>query len=172
MFGLFKKSVPTAVNNFSSLIGNGVIVGEISANGSIRIDGVSGSVIRHGGKEVTVVVSKTGIVTGDIVADIVIIEGRVDGNIKAKQVCFHSTANLSAGKSIEYDTLQVNPGAWIDGLVLTKMRSESAIAYTMVATVDDIEGLVDLAYEDKNPIPKGPENIILKEHEELPAKQT
>ncbi len=169
MFNFFKKSVPTSINNFSSLIGEGVIAGEISAKGSIRVDGTCGTISGNGSKPVTVVVSKTGIVTGDITCDVAIIEGQVDGNVKAKQVCFHPTAKLSVGTSIIYDTLQVMPGAWIDGLILTKMKSESAFAFTVTAKIESFEGK-DPIVTLESTIPEGPQNIILKEHQELPKQ--
>lgn len=66
-----------------SVIGAGTeITGEISMRGDFRIEGsIEGSVSTRG----EVVISDRGSVKGEIEADIVVIEGRVEGAVRARQ---------------------------------------------------------------------------------------
>jgi cytoskeletal protein CcmA (bactofilin family) len=127
MFGFGKPKVITSVNHFDSLIAPSMtIAGPVGFDGTLKIAGrVEGNITgADGGKsKTTVMVEKGGCVTGDIVADTVIIHGEVCGNISANSVCLASTAKLpSNAQIITYNVLQIDPGAMIRD---TKIKAKS-----------------------------------------------
>ena len=126
LFG--KNSITTEVNHFSSLVGEGMLVnGPVSFASTLKVDGkVCGNVI--GDDKSILYVGRGAAVVGDIQCDVVIIEGTVSGTIKAREVCFHDTANFG-GEFVEYEIIKVAPGAVLHNAKLIKSsldQSETA----------------------------------------------
>lgn len=124
MFSFLKRNkITSAVNSFTSLIGSDTTVsGPISIKGSIQVNGyVDGSITSEGapGKTI-VVVSSTGHINGDISCDIMILEGHVHGNIKAREVCIHPSATFEQGHNIEYEIIQIMPGANVEAKLMKR----------------------------------------------------
>ena len=121
MIAIFKRKpkVTTSISHFDSLISLGnTINGPISFVGALEIAGeVNGkvSLTRVGNKADIVVVSSTGKVSGDIIANSVIVNGTVEGNIKADSICLGPTANVIG--NLTYIMLQVAPGATLSGML-------------------------------------------------------
>jgi len=76
----FKNDSPEAI---SSIIGLEMTVnGDISFKGKMKVDGkIIGNV-----KGEHLILSNTGVITGDVDTDIFICQGRVDGNVKVKKL--------------------------------------------------------------------------------------
>lgn len=77
----------------TTMIGDGVeLDGDFSAPGSVRIDGkVNGNVFVAG----TLIVGSTGVITGDVTADTVVMGGEIVGNVEAaKRAELTGTAKL------------------------------------------------------------------------------
>ena len=129
LFNFFKRNkITSTVNSFTSLIGSDTSVrGPISIKGSIQINGyVDGSILSDVGPGKTVVVvSSTGHVNGDIECDIMILEGHVHGNIKAREVCIHPSASFEQGHDIEYEIIQIMPGANVEAKLMKRLTVQN-----------------------------------------------
>jgi cytoskeletal protein CcmA (bactofilin family) len=85
------------------------LTGEIAFRGKARIDGtIEGNIDGE-----HLVLSETGVIKGDIVAETCNCFGRVEGNIKAEMLTARKNCRIS-GK-IEAQSLTVEPGATITG---------------------------------------------------------
>lgn len=119
MFGIGKsKGTPLVVQQekFDTLIGRQTeIHGRLKVSDSIRIDGrVVGNIESVADRPVTVVVSPTGQVQGDIVAHRVVVAGTVSGYIQALERVELHQGSLIQG-DIRYGSLAVEHGARILG---------------------------------------------------------
>lgn len=98
--------------NGATLISSGTILkGDLSSNNDLRIDG---TVIGNISSSAKIIVGSSGVVEGDISGNQADIVGKVEGNVRAKELlqlrgeCM-VTGNLYAGK------LQVEPTATFNG---------------------------------------------------------
>ncbi len=122
MFGKKKNpGTPLVLSQekFDTLIGrHAEFEGHLRLNESVRIDGrVLGHVLSTSEQPVSVVVGPTGEVVGDVVAQRVIVAGKVSGNIHA-----HDRIELHAGcfvqGDLKYLSIAVEHGARVQGLLL------------------------------------------------------
>lgn len=135
-----KPKIVKSINHFDSLISADTTCnGGLLFTGSLKITGtVLGGVIGRTGdfnkKANTVSVDVNGMVVGDILADNVIVEGTVEGNIVAKSVALGPTAKIKGKFEIHYDLLQIEPGAEVVGvLVQNKPKQKAELAAVPVA---------------------------------------
>ena len=120
-----KKSM--AFSNNHTLISRAAkIVGDLYFSGDLQIEGkVCGNVIAEGGKDAKLVVAETGVVEGDIHAPIVVINGKVVGDI-------HSTKHIElAAKaivegSVHYQLIEMVKGSQINGNLIAQHPSDAA----------------------------------------------
>jgi cytoskeletal protein CcmA (bactofilin family) len=119
MFG--KKKQPP----IKSLIAQGTrIDGNVSFADGMRIDGeVNGDVVAQEGATL-LVVSETAQIQGSLVADHIIINGRVEGPVKASDLLELQPKAQIVG-NVQYAALEMHQGAVIAGL-LQPMGQESA----------------------------------------------
>lgn len=122
MFGK-KKNNPTPLvltqEKFDTLIGrHAEFEGNLRLNESVRIDGkVFGNVQCVSDQPVSVVVGATGEVVGDVIAQRVIVAGRVSGNIHAlDRVELHAGCFVQG--DLKYVSIAVEHGARVQGLLL------------------------------------------------------
>ena len=115
----FKKSNPgpqleVDADNIaiSSVVGKGMtLIGDISFTGKLRMDGkVEGNV-----KGEHLILGETGSITGDIEIDTCSCQGRVNGNIKAKDLSVVKGCRIDG--NVETVNLAVEPGAFLNGEV-------------------------------------------------------
>lgn len=130
MFGKKKNpGTPLVLSQekFDTLIGRHTeFEGSLRLNESIRIDGrVVGHVNSSSDQQVSVVVGPSGEVVGDIVAQRVIVAGKVAGNI-----CAHDRVELHAGcfvqGDLKYASIAIEHGARVQGLLLQVDSAEGA----------------------------------------------
>ena len=97
------KSTPTIIAHDLKIEGN------ITGSGVVEIEGhVKGNVHCN-----IIALREGGFVEGSIVAESLSIMGRFEGTIKTKNINISSKAQVSG--EIEYDSLAVEDGAYIDG---------------------------------------------------------
>ena len=128
---VFKKSqsikfLQPTMESFETIVGPATEVhGRIVANESLRIDGrVIGNIESRQGKNVSIALGRTGMVQGDINAFRVLVAGRVEGNIYAtERVELHEGAEVRG--DITYGQLGIEPGAKLNGLMISKGSDES-----------------------------------------------
>jgi len=118
-----KKNNPTPLvltqEKFDTLIGrHAEFEGNLRLNESVRIDGkVIGNVQCASDQPVSVVVGATGEVVGDVIAQRVIVAGRVSGNIQAlDRVELHAGCFVQG--DLKYVSIAVEHGARVQGLLL------------------------------------------------------
>ena len=122
MFGKKKNSATPLVLNqekFDTLIGrHAEFEGNLRLNESVRIDGrVLGNVQSVWEQPVSVVIGPTGEVVGDVVAQRVIVAGKVSGNIHAQdRVELHAGCFVQG--DLKYVSIAVEHGARVQGLLL------------------------------------------------------
>ncbi len=97
------KSTPTIIAKDLKIEGNIVGTGSLEIEGNIRG-------IIHGN---SVILREEGVIEGEVIADSLNIRGRFNGNVRAKNVSISSRAKITG--IIEYGTLSVEDGAYIDG---------------------------------------------------------
>lgn len=122
MFGKKKKAGAPLVlhrEKFDTLIGrHAELEGDLRLQDSVRIDGrVLGNVQSAAAQAISVVIGPSGEVVGDVVAQRVIVAGKVSGNIHA-----HERVELHAGcvvqGDLKYASIAVEHGARVLGLLL------------------------------------------------------
>lgn len=92
--------------------------GHLRLNESVRVDGrVIGQVQCASDQPVSVVIGPTGEVVGDVIAQRVIVAGRVSGNIHAlDRVELHAGSFVQG--DLKYASIAVEHGAQVQGLLL------------------------------------------------------
>jgi cytoskeletal protein CcmA (bactofilin family) len=126
MFG--KKKQPP----IRSLIAHGSkITGEIKFSDGMRIDGeVHGSIRSTEGSPSILVISETAVVKGDVHADHVIVNGRVEGPLYAAVLLELQPKACIVG-DVRYVSLEMHQGAVIEG----QLHSLAATAEKTVLTL-------------------------------------
>jgi cytoskeletal protein CcmA (bactofilin family) len=77
-----QNKIISIMKNLMTITGNSTIKGELRSQGKVKLEGrVEGGGLIDG----TLLLSSSAVWIGNIVADIVIVEGTVDGNIVARQ---------------------------------------------------------------------------------------
>jgi len=85
------------------------IVGDLSSEGEIQVDGVVEGDVRTK----TLLVGKTAEVKGEIIAETVRVHGTVNGQIKARSVQLAKTAHVVG--DILHEDLAIETGAFLEG---------------------------------------------------------
>jgi len=110
--GSTSSTVPTVQTKPSapSIISSDVrIVGDLQSQGEIQVDGaIDGDIRTH-----TLLVGEGAHVTGEIVADTVIVRGNVTGQVKARSVELAKTAHVIG--DILHEDLTMETGAFLEG---------------------------------------------------------
>ncbi|MDI9332994.1 MAG: polymer-forming cytoskeletal protein [Cytophagales bacterium] len=113
----------------SLIAGGTVITGNLAFADGLRVDGhIQGDITATKGTASLLVISETAIVTGDIHADHVIINGAVQGNVCADQL-LELQPKAKIDGDIIYKALEMHQGAVISGRLspLTGKVEEAAI---------------------------------------------
>lgn len=100
----------TSNNDIPSIIGSDVtIVGNVSSQGVMQLEGkIEGDInLNH------LTVGNDGCVEGTIVADEVILKGKVVGTIKARKVALEKTAKVHG--DIQHEIISIEAGAVVEG---------------------------------------------------------
>lgn len=109
------KSKPESPDRLNRIVSGTKIVGDLTANSSLRIDGEVIGNINCNGK---VVLGQDGSVIGDIVASEVELDGKVEGNIVAESLLtLHQTASVKG--DLYVGRIVIEDGAQIEGNIQT-----------------------------------------------------
>jgi cytoskeletal protein CcmA (bactofilin family) len=125
LLGKSKKMIQDIPDeSFGTLIGASTqIFGRLVVNHSVRIDGeIQGSIEAQPNTEVTIHIAHEGILTGDLYAHRVLVSGRIDGNIYAKERCDLFETSKVRG-DIHYGVIGIEHGAEFYGEMLKKTIS-------------------------------------------------
>ena len=124
MFG--RKKIKSA--QIDTLIGKNTIVkGDLHYRGGLHIEGkVQGNLIADNQDKTVLIVSEKGCVEGDVKGPIIILNGRIDGNV-------YSTATLEMARhakvkgNVYYNLLEMEVGAKVNGSLIHQSVSTKSI---------------------------------------------
>jgi cytoskeletal protein CcmA (bactofilin family) len=131
---MFGKRHNSPKNRIESLIGAGTrIEGNVSFSGGLRVDGeISGNIVAVPGKPSTLVLSEQGRVNGEISVTHLVLNGMVDGPVRATEYLeLQSKAKVTG--NVHYKTLEIQLGAIVEGRLihLADAVSDKVVAFKL-----------------------------------------
>jgi len=134
---MFGKKHSKPQERIDSLIGAmAKIAGDLTFSGGLRVDGeIRGNVTAKPGIPSTLVLSEHGRIDGDISVTHLVINGIVNGTIRADEYMeLQSKARVTG--DVHYKTLELQLGAVADGrfIYLAEGASEKVVAFKMSST--------------------------------------
>jgi cytoskeletal protein CcmA (bactofilin family) len=105
-----KSKFTTHGADMPSIIAKGLVVtGDLRSEGELQVDGiVIGNILAE-----KLSVGDTSHITGDIDAEIIVIRGKIDGNLRGGDITIAGTASVKG--DVINKSLTIEPGAIIDG---------------------------------------------------------
>ena len=136
---MFGKRHNKPKNRIDSLIGAETrIEGNLSFSGGLRVDGeVNGNIVAVPGKPSTLVLSELGRVNGEISATHLMLNGVVDGPVRAVEYLeLQSKAKVTG--NVHYKSLEIQLGATVEGRLihLTDAVSDKVVAFKLSSGAD------------------------------------
>ena len=136
---MFGKRQSKPKNRIDSLIGAETrIEGNISFSGGLRVDGeVNGNIVAVPGKPSTLVLSELGRVNGEISATHLMLNGVVDGPVRAAEYLeLQSKAKVTG--NVHYKSLEIQLGATVEGRLihLAEAVSDKVVAFKLSSGAD------------------------------------
>ena len=136
---MFGKRHSKPKNRIESLIGaEARIEGGINFSGGLRVDGeVNGNIMAAPGKPSTLVLSEHGRVNGEISVTHLVVNGVVDGPVRAAEYLeLQSKAKVTG--NVYYKTLEIQLGAIVEGRLihLADAVSDKVVAFKLSSSAD------------------------------------
>ena len=126
------------------------VVGDLSSEGEIQVDGVVDGDIRT----TSLLVGQTAEIKGEIVSDNVIVHGSINGQIKARSVYLTKTAHVLG--DILHEDLAIEKGAFLEGHCKRFVdEKKSAVAGKIDVVGKDTPSPVFGARSSSGTVPKG-----------------
>lgn len=135
---LAKKSNEKPCNTIDTLIGTKTeLKGDIEFSGGLRIDGkIRGNIIAQGEGNSTLVLSEHAEVVGNVTVPHMVINGRIDGNVRAtERIELQNKAEITG--DITYKVIEIAAGAAING-ALTRATGKGGV----VTHLKQAEGMI------------------------------
>lgn len=122
-----------AFSNNHTLISRATkVVGDVHFTGELHVEGkVTGNILAQDAKDAKIVIADTGLVEGEIRAPVVIVNGKVVGNIYSSKHLELAAKGAVTG-TVNYHSIEIVKGAQVNGNLVNAPASEA------VATVADI----------------------------------
>lgn len=122
-----------AFSNNHTLISRATkVVGDVHFTGELQVEGkVTGNILAQDAKDAKIVIADTGLVEGEIRAPVVIVNGKVVGNIYSSKHLELAAKGAVTG-TVNYHSIEIVKGAQVNGNLVNAPASEA------VATVADI----------------------------------
>ena len=115
------------------------IVGDLQSKGEVQVDGaIDGDIRTH-----TLLVGEGAHITGEIVADTVIIRGNVTGHVKARSVELAKTAHVIG--DILHEDLAMETGAFLEGHCKRILQKKDQISLIEKPKSEDTQALPKIA---------------------------
>jgi cytoskeletal protein CcmA (bactofilin family) len=117
-----------AFSNNHTLISRGTrVVGDLHFSGDLQLEGqVIGNIIAEETKESKLIIADTGVVEGEIRAPIIVVNGRVDGNIYASKHLELAKKGSVTG-NVHYNAIEIVNGARINGNLISSVQEASTV---------------------------------------------
>lgn len=119
MFGSDKKSPRNGNHAVETLVGpHAVIRGDVSFTGGLYVEGtIHGKVLAEDGSAAVITIADSGHVEGEVRAPVVVINGRMTGDIYAAER-IELAANARVNGNIHYKVVEMAAGAMITGRLI------------------------------------------------------
>lgn len=118
-----------AFSNNHTLISRATkVVGDLYFSGELQLEGkVTGNIIAESEKDAKLVIADTGLVEGEVRAPIIIVNGKVLGNIySSKHLELAAKGNVVG--TVHYHSIEMVKGAQVNGsMVNTQQQLDSAL---------------------------------------------
>ena len=118
-----------AFSNNHTLISRATkVVGDLYFTGELQLEGkVTGNIIAENEKDAKLVIADTGVVEGEVRAPVVIVNGKVQGNIySTKHLELAAKGNVIG--TVHYHSIEMVKGAQVNGsMINTQQQTTSAL---------------------------------------------
>nr|WP_324259799.1 polymer-forming cytoskeletal protein [Cellvibrio fontiphilus] len=122
-----------AFSNNHTLISRATkVVGDLHFTGELQVEGrVTGNIIAENEKDAKLVIADTGVVEGEVRAPIIIVNGKVQGNIySSKHLELAAKGNVIG--TVHYHSVEMVKGAQVNGsMVNTQQQSPGSLDITL-----------------------------------------
>lgn len=109
------------------------VVGDLYFTGELQLEGkVTGNIIAEDEKDAKVVVADTGVVEGEIRAPIVVVNGKVQGNIYSSKH-LELAAKGSVTGTLHYHSIEMVKGAQVNGSMINTQQESANVLDIAVA---------------------------------------
>lgn len=123
-----------AFSNNHTLISRATkVIGDLHFTGELQLEGkVTGNIIAEDEKDAKVVVADTGVVEGEIRAPVIIVNGKVMGNIySSKHLELAAKGNVTG--TVHYHSIEMVKGAQVNGSMVNKQQQSASVLEIAVA---------------------------------------
>ena len=123
-----------AFSNNHTLISRATkVIGDLHFTGELLLEGkVTGNIIAEDEKDAKLVIADTGIVEGEIRAPVVIVNGKVLGNIySSKHLELAAKGNVTG--TVHYHSIEMVKGAQVNGSMINKQQESASVLEIAVA---------------------------------------
>jgi cytoskeletal protein CcmA (bactofilin family) len=123
-----------AFSNNHTLISRATkVIGDLHFTGELQLEGkVTGNIIAEDEKDAKVVIADTGVVEGEIRAPVVIVNGKVLGNIySSKHLELAAKGNVTG--TVHYHSIEMVKGAQVNGNMINKQQESASVLDIAVA---------------------------------------
>ncbi len=123
-----------AFSNNHTLISRATkVIGDLYFTGELQLEGkVTGNIIAEDEKDTKVVIADTGVVEGEIRAPVVIVNGKVLGNIySSKHLELAAKGNVTG--TVHYHSIEMVKGAQVNGSMINKQQESASVLEIAVA---------------------------------------
>jgi len=123
-----------AFSNNHTLISRATkVIGDLHFTGELQLEGkVTGNIIAEDEKDAKVVIADTGVVEGEIRAPVVIVNGKVMGNIhSSKHLELAAKGNVTG--TVHYHSIEMVKGAQVNGSMVNKQHQSASVLEIAVA---------------------------------------
>jgi len=110
------------------------VVGDLHFTGELQVEGkVVGNIVAEDSKDAKVVIADTGLIEGEIHAPLVIINGKVIGNIYSSKHLELAAKGVVTG-TVNYHSIEVVKGAQVNGSMVSTHIPEVVAAVADIAS--------------------------------------
>lgn len=123
-----------AFSNNHTLISRATkVIGDLHFTGELQLEGkVTGNIFADDEKDAKLVIADTGVVEGEIRAPVVIVNGKVMGNIySSKHLELAAKGNVTG--SVHYHSIEMVKGAQVNGSMVNKQQESSNVLEIAIA---------------------------------------
>lgn len=123
-----------AFSNNHTLISRATkVVGDLHFTGELQLEGkVTGNIIAEDEKDAKLVIAETGVVEGEVRSPVVVVNGKVIGNIySSKHLELAAKGNVTG--TIHYHSIEMVKGAQVNGNMVNKQKESANVLDITIA---------------------------------------